>query len=124
MLSLLSVLLMQAAAPMPVSAETADARCIFIFGFVGARGTPAQAEQAKLATMYFYGKLRGRNPGINMGKLLVSTRDQAKRSGIKAQIEGKRCESEFKAAGMAFVSGAAAAKTAPPANRAPTPRKP
>ena len=110
MLNLLSILLLQAAAPATFApVDTADARCVFLYGFFGSRGTPAQANQAKIGTMYFVGKVRGRNPNIDFGKLLAATADEAKRANINAQIDGARCEREFQAAAVALTSGAAAA---------------
>ena len=115
MLSLLPILLMEAAAvsPPPSSADLADARCIFIYGFVGSRGTPAQAEQARQGTIYFVGKLRGRNTSPDLGRLLAFAGDNAKRSSLSPKDEGTRCESELRAAGTALVNGANAAKSSP-----------
>ncbi len=110
MLSLLPLLL-QAAAAAPSPVELSDARCVFLFGYFGSRGTPAQVAQAKLGTMYFVGKIRGRDPAADLGKLLAAATAEAKRSSINAQIEGARCEREFQAAAAALTNGAAAVNT-------------
>ena len=116
MLSLLPVLILQAAAPASFApVDTADARCIFLYGYFGSRGTPAQANQAKIGTMYFVGKVRGRNPAVDLGKLLAAAADEAKRANINAQIDGARCEREFQAAAVALTSGAAAVAPKKPA---------
>ena len=124
MLSLLPLVLLQAAVPATFPpADMADARCVFLYGYFGSRGTPAQANQAKLGTMYFVGRIRGRSPATDLGKLLAVATDEAKRANINAQIEGARCERDFQAAAVALTGGAAAAAT--PANpSALTPRKP
>jgi hypothetical protein len=111
MLSLLPFLLVQAAAPAPTPVELSDARCVFLFGYFGARGTPAQEAQAKIGTMYFVGKIRGRNPTADFGKLLAAATAEAKRSNINAQIEGARCEREYQAAAMDLTNGAKSVNT-------------
>ena len=113
MLSLLPFLLLQAAAPAPLpsSIELSDTRCVFLFGYFGSRGTPAQAEQAKLGTMYFVGKVRGRNPSADFGKLLAAATAEAKRSNVNAGVEGARCEREYQAAAVALTEGAKSVNT-------------
>lgn len=111
MLSVLPFLLMQAASPALSPSDLSDARCVFLFGYFGARGNPAQEAQAKLGTMYFLGKLRGRNPSADFGKLLAAATADAKKSNINAQIEGARCEREYQAAAIDLTNGAKAVNT-------------
>ena len=108
MLSLLPLLLLQAAVPAASPTELADARCVFLFGYFGSRGTPDQAAQAKVGTMYFVGKIRGRNPSADFAKVLAAATADAKRSNVNAQADGARCEREFQAAAVALTDGAKA----------------
>jgi hypothetical protein len=110
MLSLLPLVMMQAAVPASSPIDLADTRCVFLFGYFGSRGTPGQAAQAKLGTMYFVGKIRGRNPTADFGKLLASATADAKKSSVNAQIEGTRCEREYQAAAADLTNGATAVK--------------
>jgi hypothetical protein len=116
--------LLQATAPAAFAPiDMTDARCVFLYGYFGSRGTPEQANQAKLGTMYFVGRIRGRNPATDLGKLLAAAMDEAKRANINAKIDVARCEREFQAAAIALMGGAIAAKA--PANPpASIPRKP
>jgi len=111
MLIVLPFLLLQAAAPAPSAIELSDARCVFLFGYFGSRGNPAQESQAKLGTMYFVGKIRGRNPSADFGKLLAAATADAKKSNVNAQLEGARCEREFQAAAAALTEGAKSVNT-------------
>ncbi|MBS0480155.1 MAG: hypothetical protein JSR79_12775 [Proteobacteria bacterium] len=106
MFSLLSLFLMQAAPAVPSPADLSDARCIFLFGYFGSRGTPGQEGQAKLGTMYFVGKVRGRNSSTDFGKLLAAAAADAKRANVNAQTEGARCEREYQTAAIALTEGA------------------
>jgi hypothetical protein len=88
--------------------DISDARCVFLFGYFGAKGTPAQQTQAKYGTMYFVGKIRGRNPSADFGKLLAAATADAKKSNINPQIDGARCEREYQTAAIALTEGAKA----------------
>jgi hypothetical protein len=89
----------------------ADARCIALMNFMIAKGTPEQQNAARTGTIYFVGKLKGRQPGINVAAVLKSAADEATRTKMNAQTEVKRCGEEVSTAANSLRSTA-------------TPRKP
>ena len=93
----------------------ADARCIALMNFMIAKGTPAQQSAARAGTIYFVGKLKGRQPGIDVAAVLRTAADDATRSKMNAQAEVKRCGEEV---------SAAADSLRPAGAPAATPRKP
>ncbi len=104
------------AAPAPVGTtgpDAADARCIALMNYMIAKGTPEQQNAARAGTIYFIGKLRGRNPSVNVAVVLKSAADAASQAKMNAQAEIKRCGDEVTAAANALRPPSAA-----------TPRKP
>jgi hypothetical protein len=105
-----------AALPAPVGTagpDAADARCIALMNYMIAKGTPEQQGAARAGTIYFIGKLRGRNPSVNVAAVLKSAADAATQAKMNAQAEIKRCGDEVTAAANSL---------RPPAPA--TPRKP
>ena len=78
-------------------ADSADARCIVIFGYLGSRGDADQARQSQLATMYFLGKLRARTASMNVARTVEGAAAEARKTGLDAQQEVQRCGGEFEA---------------------------
>lgn len=114
--------LAQTAAPpapaAPPGDAASDARCIVVFGFVGSRGTPEQAEATKRGILYFVGKLRGRDPAVNVATTVTGAADAAKAASLNARAEGQRCSSELESAGEAL-RGIRAAAGLPASPRTP-----
>ncbi|WP_375421610.1 hypothetical protein [uncultured Sphingomonas sp.] len=94
----------------------ADARCIALMNFMIAKGTPEQKTAARAGTIYFVGKLKGRQPGIDVAAVLRTAAEDATRSKMNAQAEVKRCGQEVSAAADSLRPAGAPA--------AATPRKP
>lgn len=102
-------------------ADAADARCIALMNFMIAKGTPEQQGAARAGTIYFIGKLRGRNPAVNVAAVLRASADAATAAKMNAQAEVRRCGQEVSAAAESLrPSGTPATATPRPA----TPRKP
>jgi hypothetical protein len=119
---LLAAAPIQAAAPATparLSPEAADARCVVVLGFINAQGklTPDRVEAVKNGTIYYLGKLRGRNPGINLTATLDAAAKLATAQKVNVGPEAQRCGAE-----LSQLAGAARPAGAPPA--AATPRKP
>ncbi len=106
-----------AAAPARLSPEAADARCVVVLGFINTQGklTPERAEAVKNGTIYYLGKLRGRNPSVNLPATLDAAARLATVQKVNVGSEAQRCGAE-----LAQLSAA----TARPAGMSPTPRKP
>ncbi len=106
-----------AAAPARLSPEAADARCVVVLGFINTQGklTPERSEAVKNGTIYYLGKLRGRNPGVNLPATLDAAAKLATAQKVNVGSEAQRCGSE-----LAQLSAA----TARPAGVSATPRKP
>lgn len=117
-----SVILLAALAlapPQAIAPAAADARCIVVLGSIAARGNPQQVDASRRGILYFVGKLRGRNPSVNVAASVVQASREAVASKANPQAEVTRCGSELTAASssLAGIRGTAQAP-------APTPRKP
>ncbi|WP_375380663.1 hypothetical protein [uncultured Sphingomonas sp.] len=120
--ALLALILLQAApmpAPVPtpapppaVSPDVADERCLAAFAYLA--GDPAQtsavAQANRYGTLFFYGKLMGRNPGIDLG---ASLRTVANDIAAQMDAETARCRREVEAAGHAMAEAATTARSTP-----------
>jgi hypothetical protein len=105
----------QSAAPLPVA--QADARCLAAFSILANRqGTEVQ-RAAQLGALFFYGKLRGRDPGGDLKTLLTQA---ATAVGANGEAELRRCGEELRTAGEAMQT-VGSAMTAP--TPAPTPKR-
>lgn len=100
------------AAPTP---EQADARCLDAFALMAAGGDPAKPdpnmiEAGKTGATYFVGKLRGRNPGVDLEQVM-----RAGFSALQTDAEGevKRCSAELSDAGQAMTKAGAALQKTP-----------
>jgi hypothetical protein len=115
-----------AAAPVPVSPERADARCLAAFGML-ATDTKADVQRAsQMGALFFYGKLVGRNPRVDLKAVML---DAAQTVGPRIQGELQRCGGELQrsgeamqAVGTALVGSAPAAKPTPEPSATPTAR--
>jgi hypothetical protein len=114
---LLAAALPQAPATARLSPEAADARCVVVLGFINTQGklTPERAEAVKNGTIYYLGKLRGRNPNVNLPATLDAAAKLATAQKVNVGPEAQRCGSELAQLGTA---------TARPAGTPATPRKP
>ena len=102
-----------APAPTPtISPDVADERCLAAFAYLA--GDPAQTSAAAQAnrygTLFFYGKLMGRNPGIDLG---ASLRAVANDIAGQMDAETSRCRREVEAAGQAMAEAATTARNTP-----------
>jgi hypothetical protein len=86
------------APPSPTN-EASDGRCLLAFAAIGSNGTPEQQNAARLGALYFYGKLVGRNPRLDLVPLM---RTSAAAVQASAQAEITRCGGELQAAGTAM----------------------
>ncbi|MBJ6122579.1 hypothetical protein [Sphingomonas mollis] len=104
-----------AAAPARLTPEQADARCVVMLGFISTQGRmPAdKMEAVKNGTAYYLGKLRGRNPNVNLPAVLDAAAKTAAAQKVPVGPESQRCGAEL---------SSLAAASRPPA--AATPRKP
>lgn len=109
---LLALALVAPQAAAPLTPESSDARCVVVLGFIGAQpNQPAEKITAiKAGTMYFIGKMRGRNPAINLPATLTRAGQQAEAAKVNVGQEAKRCGDELTAIGTLT---AAQAKAAP-----------
>ena len=98
-----ALLLAQLAAPTGVaSPAAADARCIVVFGFIGSRSAPEQAQTTTRGILYFLGKLRGRAPNVDVAATVEAASKAAGAAGLNARAEAARCGAEVEAAGAAL----------------------
>ena len=104
----------------PSAADNADLKCILAVGAMAA--SPSANEQIKafapMAFTYYYGKLKGRSPGLDVQARLVDLLPSMQ--GPAAQQELLRCGGELQtvgaeaqAIGQKFKEMAAPAKTNP-----------
>lgn len=95
--------------------EQADARCLDTFALMAAGGDPAKPdpkiiEAGKTGATYFVGKLRGRNPAVDLERVM-----RAGFSAVQADADGevKRCSAELVDAGQAMKKAGAALQKTP-----------
>ena len=102
------------AQPLPAAelaaAEAQDAPCIVVFGYIGSRAAPDQADAAARAIPYFVGKLRARNPALDIAQRIISASQEAKASNLDARAELAKCQADLSGglAALARVRGALA----------------
>jgi hypothetical protein len=110
------------AGPVGPTTEASDGRCLLAFAAIGSNGTPEQQNAARLGALYFYGKLVGRNPRLDLVPLM---RSSATAVQAQAQAEITRCGNELQSAGAAMqaagtaMNGDKPAPSASPTSRAP-----
>lgn len=116
------LILAQAATAAP-STEQADARCVAAFGAMATSDVPDTQRAAQMGALYFYGKLVGRRPGVELKRVLLDA-TQAVSASPKAELT--RCGSELQQAGLTMqAAGEAIAKEAgatPRPGATPTPK--
>jgi hypothetical protein len=99
--------------PSPTADANADARCMIMFTYLGGHGDPLTAEHHKRLVLYFTGKLKGRDPAVDIGKTVVaaSKAAQAARPPLNNRAELARCSADVEAAsaGLRSIRDAAAA---------------
>lgn len=105
-LALILAALLQTPAPAPTT-EAGDARCLVAFAAIGSTGTPDQQEAARVGAMFFYGKLVGRRPALDLGAAMRTGAAEVQPQ-IKAEIA--RCGAELQAAGRAMQAAGGALK--------------
>lgn len=104
------------ATPLPVGTpEEQDQRCLAAFAYLAGQGGDA-AEAGKIGSMFFYGKLLGRHPAIDLAR---GMRAAAGQIAPLLRPELLRCSGELQAAGQAMTTAGDALKgtTAQPAPR-------
>ena len=106
-------------APLQPTGAAADARCVVVFGAIGAQGRPEQVATARQGIFYFLGKLRGRDPRADIPAIIRRSAAEASASGANARAEAQRCLNEARAAGAALAGlrPGGAPKAAPKAGR-------
>ena len=115
--------LAQAAAPAATAPAQADARCLAVLGAIADSDQPELQRAAQLGALYFFGKLLGRDPAIDL-KAAIS---EAARSVIaNPRPEILRCGAELKASGEALKAVGQSLHDVPPPPLPPavTPRRP
>ncbi|HVF94911.1 MAG TPA: hypothetical protein VM900_11415 [Sphingomonas sp.] len=95
---LIALLIALQAAPGIAAPDAADARCISLMNYMITKGTAQQQSAARVGTIYFVGKLRGRNPRVNVTAVLQASAAAATRAKMDAQAEVRRCGEEVTAA--------------------------
>lgn len=110
------LLLAQAAPAATVTPEQADARCIAVFAAMASSDKEEMQRAAQLGGLYFYGKLLGRNPGLDLQATMT-----AAATAVKGDIrpELTRCGGELERSGRAMQAagqamGSGTAPAAPP----------
>lgn len=104
-----------------VSPQTADARCMAAFSVLGTDAkTPEILRAAQMGALFFYGKVLGRNPAINLPATMIDAMRTA-RATQKAELA--RCGAELQRSGEAMqVVGQATGEAGPALAPAPAPR--
>lgn len=110
------LLLAQAAPAAAVTPEQADARCIAAFATMASSGKDPVQRAAQLGALYFYGKLIGRNPQLDLQTAMTAA---AKAVGGNPRPELTRCGGELEQSGRAMQAvgqamGGGPAAAAPP----------
>ena len=110
-----------AAAPVtpPVSPQVADARCVAAFGILGTDAKDDVVRAAQMGALFFYGKLLGRDPAIDLPAAMVAATGSA-RGNQKAELA--RCGAELQRSGEAMQAvGQAMSDAGPPPAATPVP---
>jgi hypothetical protein len=101
----------QAGQQSPGSApEDADARCLGALSLMAASDDKASQDIGKVGTVFFTGKLRGRNPAVDLETVLRRVYPALETS---LASENKRCLAELQAAGTAMVTAGNALQKKP-----------
>lgn len=123
-----ALLILAQAAPAPVPApittalspEGGDARCVAAFSVMASSDQPDVQRASQLGALYFYGKLVGRRPGLDLSPVLL---EAARTVALNVKGELSRCGAELGAAGTAMET--AGRSNAPPTSvQSPTPVRP
>ena len=88
-----------ALAQAPLSPEAGDARCVVVLGFIASQpNQPADKLPAlRAGSMYYVGKLKGRNAGLDIPATLTRAAQQAQAAKINVGTEAARCGRELTA---------------------------
>lgn len=114
----IAFLLQAAAVAAPLPPERADARCLAAFGMLVNQSDETVQRAGQLGAVYFYGKLLGRNPGIDLRTAIEAA---AKAVGPNAKAELTRCGSELDRAGTTMQAVGSAMAPEPALTPAPSP---
>lgn len=115
------LLLAQTAPAAIVSPERADARCVAAFGAMANDDKADVQHAAQLGALYFYGKLVGRRPGLDLRPVML---DAAQAIGPIVKAELSRCGKELGAAGTAMQAAGQSIASPPTPPPPPTPTRP
>ena len=108
-----------AAPAAPISPERGDARCLAAFGLLANEPKPELQRASQMGALFFYGKLLGRNPRIDLRAAMM---EAATVAGPQVKAELQRCGGELQRSGEAMQAvGAALAGTAPTPTPTPMP---
>jgi hypothetical protein len=112
------LLLAQATPAAMVTPEQADARCIAAFGAMGSNDKEEIRRAAQQGALYFYGKLIGRNPKVDLQAAMTAA---ATAVGKDFRPELTRCGGELERSGQAMQAAGQAmcGGTAPAASPKP-----
>ena len=111
MLALLLLAQAAPAAPAPSPAQ-ADARCIVAFGSMAGSDTEEVQRAAQLGALYFYGKLLGREPAVDL-KAAMTAAATAVTANVRPEL--LRCGTELQRSGEALRAVGQALQNDPPA---------
>ena len=83
----------------PLGPEASDARCVVVLGFIASQpNQPADKMAAlRVGSMYYVGKLKGRNAGLDIPATLNRAAQQAQAAKINVGTEAARCGRELTA---------------------------
>lgn len=110
--------------PAPLTPQAADARCVAAFGIMGSDAKEEVQRASQLGALYFYGKLVGRDPGIDLKAAMLAA---ATAVAPNPKPEVLRCGAELQKSGEAMQAvgasiGAAPAAPAPAPAAKPGPK--
>ncbi|MGI4731304.1 MAG: hypothetical protein ACRYFW_06105 [Janthinobacterium lividum] len=88
-----------AAPPTDGSPEAADERCLAAFADL--TGKPGSAQAGRYGTLFFYGKLVGRHPGLDLSGVLPAMVADVRAHGRE---EVARCSREMQTAAQALAA--------------------
>jgi hypothetical protein len=109
------------AATPAISPERADARCLAAFGMLASNQQADVQKASQMGALYFYGKLLGRNPGVNLSTAML---EAARAVAPDVRGELTRCGGELQKSGEAMQAVGSSMTGAAPAPRpmpSPTP---
>jgi len=74
----------------------ADARCLHVLSAVGTRIAPEPSGAGAASSFYFAGKMRGRDPAVDIAAAVRQARAAAKATGVDGRAELARCTAELR----------------------------